>query len=764
MKGLRELLRLAGKGDRKVIAVFSDSAAAAEVAARHLRAGAPGVPLWLFTTCSGAPRQPFDRIISAADALTLFVEGQKALWPEWVALSVAAWTGTHGKWPLKLAPFLILPFRVLIQNENGGFFHASPAAVLTHVRRRTRDSAHSGWNRVKDIHRGAWLWLFAAIAQRFTPLSRAAFHRWHGNATLHLEAQDQDSPSLAFFRYGDRHWNWADLNRIVHTPGPRWILFLDGVAEACTKDLLPLFDDPRTFAVSRQMDYRDWKEGLFAAAPFRPLQPGEASQTLAPVSTAIVVDRAKLAALGIPKTIVPGSAWLKVFWMAAAAGWRSYSVGAPDAALEESPDWPYEEAEFVTRILSQPPMRALGPREPCLSRGSVAFSLSHQQPFRGLPRVLIVSPYLPYPLSHGGAVRIYSLCRALAGRVDFVLACFREKEEVTDYTKLAEIFREVYVVDRDEHAQRNGGLPRQVKEHQSRSMRALISEICRTGSIDRLQIEYTHLAAFRDAAPSVPAILVEHDLTFTLYRQLGDRAEFKRWLAFERHWLRAYDTVWTMSDGERAQAMLEGSAPDRTITVPNGVDPRRFTSQPEREGSLEVFYVGSFRHLPNILGFEKLRDEIMPRVWERFPEAMLRVVAGPEPQRYWQAFRGTPYPSQSSRVVLHEFVADLRPFYASASVVAVPLLVSAGTNIKVMEAMACGRAVVSTPIGCAGLGLRDGVDALIRKESADFASAVCDLLASRALRTRIAGEARRTAEDCFSWDAIAEEAYRCYVS
>ena len=61
--------------------------------------------------------------------------------------------------------------------------------------------------------------------------------------------------------------------------------------------------------------------------------------------------------------------------------------------------------------------------------------------------MLVVSPYLPYPLSHGGAVRIYNLCRALGSRMDFVLACFREKTDAVDYAKLHEVFREVYVVD-----------------------------------------------------------------------------------------------------------------------------------------------------------------------------------------------------------------------------------------------------------------------------------------------------------------------------
>ena len=153
----------------------------------------------------------------------------------------------------------------------------------------------------------------------------------------------------------------------------------------------------------------------------------------------------------------------------------------------------------------------------------------------------------------------------------------------------------------------------------------------------------------------------------------------------------------------------------------------------------------------------------MPRVWKRFPTARLRVVAGPEPQRYWREFRKAAFPrAMDSRIEMHGFVADLRPLYAKAALVVVPLVVSAGTNIKVMEAMACRKAVVTTPVGCQGLGLQDGCDALIRAEWPEFADAVGDLLADPDLRARIAAAARATVESRFGWQAIAEQAYASY--
>jgi glycosyltransferase involved in cell wall biosynthesis len=775
---VKSWLAFAGKGEEKVAAVFGVSPDKCDLAVRYLRRQVPHIPVWLFTTRSPLKETAdlCERVFVESDSMALLVAAQKELWPRWVTLTLATWTGEHGGWPVKLAPLLIPPFRGLLMNELTDFFPGTPGLIANHASRRLRDLARGVLNRLRDVNRGLWLLLFAWIAQWSSPVSRRAFLRRHGSLPLALQqaggnACPTTTNSTCTLRYSGRRWDLRELDSRIRASDARYILLLHDDSSDDLRDLLPLFDDPLTFAVSRQPAYRLWHPVIVPTAPFRALQPGTASRTLAPVAPAILIDREKLLALdGVPETVVPGSALLLLFWKAAAAGWISYSGGGT-RPLEECVDWPYEEAEFVVRVLSDAALKPLGPREPDLARGSISFQI--RQPARFTPgrlRVLVVSPYLPYPLSHGGAVRIYNLCRALADRVDLILATFREKDDFVHFDKLHEVFREVYVVDIDEKLSKDQSLPRQVRGHVSRSMRALIAQLCRDRAIDVLQVEFTHLAAFRDGAPEVPAILVEHDLTFMLYRQFAEReqtaaarAEYERWHRFERHWLARYDAVWTMSDDDNAHALNEGGPAGRTSAIANGVDIERFVPCEEPTAEPEVFYVGSFRHLPNILGFERLRHEIMPRVWEKFPQARLRVVAGPDPGRYWREFMMRDLPAFDPRIEVHAFVEDLRPLYAKAAVVVTPLVVSAGTNIKVMEAMACQKVVVSTPVGCAGLGLVDGEDALIRKESPEFAGAIIELLGDPRRRRTIAVSARRTVERRFSWRAIAEEAYASYL-
>jgi len=128
----------------------------------------------------------------------------------------------------------------------------------------------------------------------------------------------------------------------------------------------------------------------------------------------------------------------------------------------------------------------------------------------------------------------------------------------------------------------------------------------------------------------------------------------------------------------------------------------------------------------------------------------LEVVAGPASALHWAM------PVQE-RITRHDFVEDVRPLYQRANVVIVPTLVSAGTNVKVLEAMAMERAVVSTPSGIGGLGMAHGESVWVGQTAAEFAEGILTLLADEARRKAMASEGRQIAERDFGWQAMREK-------
>ena len=386
---------------------------------------------------------------------------------------------------------------------------------------------------------------------------------------------------------------------------------------------------------------------------------------------------------------------------------------------------------------------------------SSAPSLSHEFEGRPLsktrPRIAILTPYLPWPLSHGGAVRMFNLLREAAREYDIFLFAFHDLQRLEDLSPLCELCCKVTVVQQPRYREpRWSSLhPPEVNEFNSPEMRRKWEKICRDFAIPLRQVEYTALASYDGD------ILVEHDVTFDLYTQIHEKErslrswwDLWRWKRFESEAVRKFRRVVVMSTKD-AGLLATGN----TVVIPNGVDLDRFQPQPETPGR-NLLFVGSFRHFPNILAFRFFTEQILPSLAERFPDLQFTVVAGPDPLLYWREHTGGLTLPELSNLRLLGFVPDVRPLYAEANVVVVPTTVSAGTNLKVLEAMAMGRAIVSTSSGCAGLGLEHGKSVWIADTAQAFIDGVAQLLEDEELRGTIANNGRRKAVAEYDWRAL----------
>jgi ribosomal protein S18 acetylase RimI-like enzyme/glycosyltransferase involved in cell wall biosynthesis len=370
-------------------------------------------------------------------------------------------------------------------------------------------------------------------------------------------------------------------------------------------------------------------------------------------------------------------------------------------------------------------------------------------------RIGVLTPYFPYPLSHGGAVRIFHLLREMAEDFDIFLFAFRDQESDDDIAHVLEHCARIVLVGKSRYREPRWSslLPPEVHEFRSTAMLDALARIRREYKIEAVQVEYTMLA------PYAGDILVEHDITFDLYRQVRDRSlrraaqfsrqwDYWRWRRFEMKWLKRYKQVVVMS--EQDCATVDG--PNVTV-IPNGVDLARFTPELERPGQ-RLLFIGSFRHFPNIVAFRFFMEQVWPILRAQRPDVTMTMVTGKDPLIYWRQYTGLPSLPADDRVHLLEFASDVRPLYVETNLVLVPTLVSAGTNLKVLEAMAMERAVVSTYSGCAGLGLEHCVNVWIADKPEDFASAIQTLLGNRELRQRIASAGRAHVKRNLGWQEI----------
>jgi GT2 family glycosyltransferase/glycosyltransferase involved in cell wall biosynthesis len=404
------------------------------------------------------------------------------------------------------------------------------------------------------------------------------------------------------------------------------------------------------------------------------------------------------------------------------------------------------------------------PETEILALGSGQIATFPGQAPASKPALVICSCYLPFPLSHGGAVRIFNLIREAARDYSLVLMSFVDEFAPVPPELLA-LCREVILVRREgTHARRGVEDPKAVEDFRSEPFAAMLRWTVQRYRPFAVQLEFTQMAQYaRDAAPA-KTILVEHDITLDLYAQmLNDNEDYEtgreleRWRAFEERAWRDVDAVVTMS--AKDAGIVRGAS--RVAILENGVDLDRFAPRPVGGDPRRLFFLGSFAHLPNLMALSWFLND----VWPQISGYQLHVIAGKNPD-YWLDYYGQRAQAlwRQPRVEIEGFVSDVRPAYERAGVVIAPLLASAGTNIKVLEAMAMGKAIVATPGGVNGLDLRAGEDFLLAGSAEEFARRLNEVAQDTALRQRLEAMARATVEARFGWRAIGQRQRELYES
>jgi glycosyltransferase involved in cell wall biosynthesis len=391
--------------------------------------------------------------------------------------------------------------------------------------------------------------------------------------------------------------------------------------------------------------------------------------------------------------------------------------------------------------------------------------------------ILYVSPMPASPPRFGAQARVHGLMTQLARRHNLAAVILLDEEFDAEECRRAmqSYCREVVLVPNPH---------RSLLKHRLRQLRSLAStrsferlrvtvpalqraldQVLLARRFDIVNLEFSFLGHFElRQAPSgerLPPLVVDsHNIDYELARQYaraGDSLARRlyagaNWRKLRREELGTYrdaDGVYLCSAADERR-LLDQVPGVRTAVIPNAADVEYYQPRPTdpRPDGRTVVFFGLLSYVPNLDGVIHFVEDIWPRIAEAHPDARLKIVGGRPPPSLL-ALAGP-------RVELTGFVPDLRPHLAAAAAVVVPLRLGGGTRLKIVEAMAMGKAIVSTTLGAEGIEAAPGRDLLIEDQPAAFADAVNRLLADPHLAACIGQSARRLAVERYSWSGAAQ--------
>jgi glycosyltransferase involved in cell wall biosynthesis len=384
-------------------------------------------------------------------------------------------------------------------------------------------------------------------------------------------------------------------------------------------------------------------------------------------------------------------------------------------------------------------------------------------------RVLFLSRWFPYPPDNGSRIRAFNILRQLSRAHEVSLVSFAGAHDRVDDESIAVLrdhCRDVRVLpftDFNPSSLRAlAGLlsprPRLLVDTDSAAMRAAVVDATARRSVDLVVACQLGMLPYALASDGTPAILEELELSLFLdaartargVRRVRPMLTNLKLRSYLRRALPRLAACTVVSEQERANVARAVPTYNKLAVIPNAVDLSSYAGDFGRPEPGALVFSGALTYHANLDAARYLLGDILPRIVQHAPDAMLRMTgstAGVDlsalPRHSAAEFTG--------------YVPDIRPVVAQSWAALVPLRLGGGTRLKILEAMALGTPVVSTSKGAEGLDVTDGENILIADSPAEFARRTLDLLRNPELRSRLARGGRRLAADRYDWNQVGHD-------
>jgi sugar transferase (PEP-CTERM/EpsH1 system associated) len=408
-------------------------------------------------------------------------------------------------------------------------------------------------------------------------------------------------------------------------------------------------------------------------------------------------------------------------------------------------------------------------------------------------RILWLKSDLLLPLDKGGKLRTWHLLRHLARQHEITYLAFSEPDQVVGdrrglapsvHAAMREVATRVETIVRTDPPKGSlrfyadaamhlvDPLPYAVGKYRSRAFKQRLQTLLDAERFDLVVCDFLFPAVNLPTELPCPAVIFTHNVESEIWRRHAETqagpvtrllytGQYRRMLGYEARTLSRFDGVLAVSEADRATfARLYPAAIRQPVhVVPTGVDTEYFDpeyfdpvarDQGSRMPGASLVFTGSMDWLPNEDAMLYFCGEILPHIRAEEPDVRLTIV-GRAPTPAVQKLAGEAGIHVTGRV------DDVRPYLREATAYIVPLRIGGGTRLKIFEAMAIGKAVVSTTVGAEGLPVASGEHLLVADQPRTFARAVVDLLRDPDRRHRLESAARALVLERYDWSAVAGE-------
>ncbi len=386
-------------------------------------------------------------------------------------------------------------------------------------------------------------------------------------------------------------------------------------------------------------------------------------------------------------------------------------------------------------------------------------------------KILILDEEFPWPLNTGKRIRSLNLLRRLASGHHLTYLAYGPRDS-DGYQALSDLGLHPLAVKRADRPKSGPGLyfrllgnllssqPYSVASHFTSAFQRTVTSELATSSYDLVLCEWTPYAQFVRELSDVPRVVVAHNVEHQIWqRYVENETQLPvRWyLGLQARRMRAFEEeVFSSVEGATAvsaadAATIKSMAPYLDVeVVDNGVDLEFFADDSELADTAapNLVFTGSMDWRPNQDSVEYFVNDILPLVRAEQPDVQTVFVGRNPPPKIADL-------GKLDGVTITGTVDDVRPYIREAAVYIVPLRIGGGSRLKILEALAMKRPVVSTGVGAEGLDVTDGRELLLADTPEQFARQINLLLSDRTKARKLGEAGRKLVEQRYGWDALA---------